>query len=92
LYSKVFHFLSLVKHATCTARDAVDEMGGGAREMVLNMALRFRCRNVLIRRRLKSPGNLTRNIKLSAKYNYFQVTQENLTTVTVLLSVTHIIY
>ena len=36
---------SNVKHATSTAWDAVDEMGGGAREMVLDMILRFRCQN-----------------------------------------------
>jgi hypothetical protein len=30
---------------TSAARDAVDEMGGGAREMVLDVKFRFRCRN-----------------------------------------------
>jgi hypothetical protein len=34
-----------VEHATSAARDAVDEMGGGAREMVPDVIFRFRCPN-----------------------------------------------
>ena len=36
---------SSVKHATSSPSDAIDEMGGIAREMVLDMVLRFWCRN-----------------------------------------------
>jgi hypothetical protein len=34
-----------IKHVTSAARDAVDEMGGGTREMVLDVKIRFGCRN-----------------------------------------------
>ena len=33
------------KHATSTARYTIDEMGRGAREMVLDVVNKFRCRN-----------------------------------------------
>jgi hypothetical protein len=36
---------SSIKHATSSPWDAIDEMGGIAREMVLDMVLRFWCRN-----------------------------------------------
>ena len=36
---------SNIKHATSTSWDVVDEMGGGAREMVFDIILRFRCQN-----------------------------------------------
>ena len=36
---------SNVKHATSTAWYTVDEMGRGAREMVLDVVSKFRCRN-----------------------------------------------
>ena len=36
---------SNVKHATSTAGYTVDEMGRGAREMVLDVVDKFRCRN-----------------------------------------------
>ena len=34
-----------IKHATSTAGDAIDEMEGGARKLVLNLIIGFRCRN-----------------------------------------------
>ena len=34
-----------IKHATSTAGDAIDEMGGGARKLVLNLIIGFRCPN-----------------------------------------------
>jgi hypothetical protein len=40
----IFQLPQCTKHATFAARDA-DEMGGGAREMMLGVIFRFRCRN-----------------------------------------------
>ena len=34
-----------IKHATSTAGDAIDEMEAGARKLVLNLIIGFRCRN-----------------------------------------------
>jgi hypothetical protein len=45
LCSQTSSSFSNIKHATSTARDAVDKMGGGAHEMVLDIVIRFWCRN-----------------------------------------------